>query len=152
VARHAFVFLPDPHVNFLKFLLDQWVLVLAAVTSGGLLAWPLISRGTQGGKVNATEAVRLINREKALLIDVSEPSEYAIAHAAGSRSIPLGGLESASNLPKNKALPLVVVCPSGVRATRAAATLKKLGYDNAHALAGGLAAWREANLPLEKSA
>jgi rhodanese-related sulfurtransferase len=146
------VFLPDSPVNFLKFLLDQWVLVLVAAASGGLLAWPLVSRGTQGGKVNASEAVRLINREKALLIDVSEPSEYAAAHAAGSRSVPLGGLENAPNLPKNKALPLVVVCASGARATRAAATLKKLGYENAHALAGGLAAWREANLPLERSA
>ena len=143
---------PDPFVNFLNFLFEQWYLVLAAVVSGGLLLWPIASRGTHGGKVNATEAVRLINREKALLIDVSEPAEFAAAHAVGARSIPLGGLEGASNLPKNKALPLVVVCPTGARAARAAATLKKLGFDNARALAGGLAAWREANLPLEKSA
>jgi rhodanese-related sulfurtransferase len=152
VARHAFVYRPDSLVNFLTFLLDHWYLVLAALTSGGFLLWPLVSRGTQGGKVNATEAVRLINREKAVLIDVSEPAEYAAAHAAGARSVPLGGLEKSANLPKNKALPLVVLCPTGVRATRAAALLKKLGFDNARALAGGLAAWREANLPLEKSA
>ena len=139
-------------MNFLTFLLDHWYLVLAALVSGGLLVWPIVSRGTQGGKVNATEAVRLINREKAVLIDVSEPAEYAAAHAAGARSVPLGGLEKSPNLPKNKALPLVVMCASGARATRAAATLKKLGFDNAQALAGGLAAWREANLPLEKSA
>jgi rhodanese-related sulfurtransferase len=139
-------------VDFLNFLLDHWYLVLAAIASGGLLVWPIASRGTQGGKVNAIEAVRLINREKAVLIDVSEPAEYAAVHAAGARSVPLGGLENAPNLPKNKALPLVIVCPSGARATRAAATLKKLGFDNARALAGGTAAWREANLPLEKSA
>ena len=66
--------------------------------------------------------------------------------------MPLGALANAGNLPKNKALPLVIVCPTGARATRAAATLKKLGFDNARALAGGTAAWREANLPLEKSA
>jgi rhodanese-related sulfurtransferase len=139
-------------VNFLNFLVDHWYLVLAALTSGGFLLWPVATRGTHGGKVNATEAVRLINREKAVLIDVSEPAEFAAVHAAGARSVPLGALENASNLPKNKALPLVVVCPSGVRAVRAVATLKKLGFDNAKALAGGLAAWREANLPLEKSA
>ena len=139
-------------MKFLTFLIEHWYLVLAAVTSGGLLVWPLVNRGTQGGKVNATEAVRLINREKAVLIDVSEPAEYAASHAAGARSVPLGGLENSTSLPKNKALPLVVVCPTGARATRATATLKKLGFDNARALAGGLAAWREANLPLEKSA
>jgi rhodanese-related sulfurtransferase len=136
----------------LSYLIDHWYLVLAAVVSGGLLAWPLISRGTQGGKVSAAEAVRLINREKALLIDVSEPAEFAAAHAAGSRNVPLGSLEGGANLPKNKALPLVVLCQSGARSTRAVVTLKKLGFDNACALAGGLAAWREANLPLEKAA
>ncbi len=139
-------------MNLLNYLIGHWYLLLAALVSGGLLLWPLVSRGTQGGKVNTTEAVRLINREKAMLIDVSEPSEFAASHAVGSRNVPLGGIESAANLPKNKALPLVVVCPSGARATRAVATLKKLGFDNACALAGGLAAWREANLPLEKSA
>lgn len=139
-------------MNFLHFLLDHWYLVLAAVSSGALLLWPVLSRGTHGGKVTPAEAVRLINREKAVLIDVSEPAEFAAAHAAGSRSIPLTGLESASNLPKNKALPLVVICPSGSRAVRAVATLRKLGFENASALAGGLAAWREANLPVEKSA
>jgi len=139
-------------VNFLSFLLDHWYLVLAAITSGALLLWPMLSRGTQGGKVSTAEAVRLINREKAVLIDVSEPAEYAAIHAAGARSVPLGSLEGAPNLPKNKALPLVIVCPSGTRATRAVVTLRKLGFDNTRALAGGTAAWREANLPLERSA
>ena len=139
-------------MNFLNFLLAHWYLVLAAVASGAFLLYPIASRGTQGGKVTATEAVRLINREKAVLIDVSEPAEYAASHAAGARNLPLAGLEKSANLPKNKALPLVVLCPTGARATRAAATLKKLGFDNSQALAGGLTAWREANLPLEKSA
>ncbi len=139
-------------MNLLNFLVDQWLLVLAAVTSGAFLFWPVLSRGTHGGKVTATEAVRLINREKAVLIDVCEPAEYAAGHAAGSRSVPLGALETSTALPKNKALPVVVVCASGARATRAVAILKKLGFENARALAGGLAAWREANLPLEKSA
>ena len=35
---------------------------------------------------------------------------------------------------------------------RAVALLKRAGYENVHSLAGGLAAWRESNLPVEKSA
>ena len=139
-------------MNFLNFLAEQWYLVLAAVTSGALLFWPVLNRGTLGGKVTPTEAVRLINREKAVLIDVCEPAEYAAGHAAGSRSVPLGALETSNSLPKNKTLPVVVVCASGARATRAVAILKKLGFERAQALAGGLSAWREANLPIEKSA
>ena len=139
-------------MNVLNFLVANWYLVLAALVSGGLLVWPMISRGTQGGKVTPAEAVRLINREKAVLIDVSEPAEYAAGHAVGAKSVPLAGLETATNLPKNKALPLVVVCPTGARASRAVAALKKLGFENASALAGGLSAWREANLPVERTA
>jgi len=139
-------------VNLLNFLIESWYLVLVAIVSGGLLLWPMIKGAAYGGKINVTEAVRLINREKGVLIDVSEPAEFASAHAAGSRSVPLKALETSNNLPKNKALPLVIVCPSGTRSVRAAATLKKLGFENPQVLAGGLAAWREANMPLEKSA
>jgi rhodanese-related sulfurtransferase len=135
-----------------KFFIDNWVLFLAAITSGGLLLWPMISRGGGAGRVTPAQAVMLINREKAVLIDVSEPDEYAGGHATGSKNVPLGRLETAGDLPKNKTLPLVVVCPTGTRAVRAVAALKKLGYENSHVLAGGLAAWREANLPLEKTA
>ena len=137
----------------MQFFIANWFLFAAALVSGGLLLWPLITQNAGGGtKVSPTDAVRLLNREKAVLIDVSEPAEYAAGHAAGARSFPLGSLEASTDLPKNKALPLVVVCPTGARAARAVATLKKRGFDNACALAGGFAAWRDANLPVEKSA
>jgi rhodanese-related sulfurtransferase len=136
-----------------KFFLDNWYLFLAAAVSGGLLVWPMLGKGAGGAaKVSANDAVQLINREKAVLIDVSEPAEYAAGHAVGSKSVPLGQLEASTALPKNKALPLVVVCPTGTRAGRAVATLKKLGFENARVLAGGLQAWRAANLPVEKTA
>ena len=136
----------------MQFFIDNWYLFLAAAVSGGLLAWPLISRGSSGGGLSTAEAVRLVNREKGVLIDVSEPAEYAAAHPGGARSIPLATPEGATNLPTHKALPLIVVCASGARASKAAATLKKLGYERAQPLAGGLKAWREANLPVEKTA
>jgi rhodanese-related sulfurtransferase len=135
-----------------KFFLDNWYLIVAALVSGGLLLWPRLRAGNQMGAVSTAEAVQLINRERAVLIDVSEPAEYAAAHAGGSKNVPFGSLETSSDLPKNKALPLVLVCPSGARASRAVGILRKLGFENARALAGGLKAWREANLPVEKSA
>jgi len=136
----------------LSFVLDNWYLFVTALVSGGLLLWPTLVDNMGGAKVSAADAVRLINREKAVLIDVSEPAEYAAGHAVGARSVPLAGLETSRELPKNKSLPLVVVCATGARATRAVAVLKKLGYENARVLAGGLAAWRAANLPVEKTA
>jgi rhodanese-related sulfurtransferase len=135
-----------------KFFLDTWFLFLAAAVSGGLLMWPLLNKNAGGAsKVSTNDAVQLINREKAVLIDVSEPAEYAAGHVAGSKSVPLGELEASTALPKNKALPLVVVCATGARAGRAVGTLKKLGFENARSLSGGLEAWRAANLPVEKT-
>lgn len=136
----------------MKFILENWYLFVMAFVSGGLLLWPSLQRGAGGGRIGPAEAVQLINREKAVLIDVSEPAEYAAAHAGGSKNVPFGQLETSNELPKNKALPLVLVCPTGARAGRAVAVLKKRGHENTQALAGGLAAWREAQLPVEKSA
>ena len=136
----------------MSFVIDNWYLFATALISGGLLLWPTLVDNVGGAKVSAADAVRLINREKAVLIDISEPAEYAAGHAVGARSVPLAGLETSRELPKNKSLPLVVVCPNGSRAPRAVAVLKKLGFENARALAGGLDAWRAANLPVDKTA
>ena len=96
--------------------------------------------------------MRLINREKAVLVDVSEPAEYAAGHAKGARHIPFGSLEGSKDLPSNKSLPLVLMCATGARANRAAGLLRKAGYGKAVAVSGGLNAWREASLPVEKGA
>ena len=137
----------------MNFLIENWYLFAVALVSGGLLIWPVLIQGTAGGlKVSTQDAVQLINREKAVLIDISEPAEYAAGHVAGARSVPLQQLETSRELPKNKSTPVVVVCQTGARAPRAVAILKKLGFENARALAGGLNAWRAANLPVDKTA
>ena len=92
----------------------------------------------------------MINREKGVLIDVCEPLEFAAGHAVGARNIPLGSIEGSKDLPSNKALPLLLLCASGARAGRAAGLLRKAGYAKATVVTGGLPAWREAGLPVEK--
>ncbi len=139
----------------MNFFVENWVLFLAAIASGGLLLWPMVKGGAvmgTGARVSTSEAVRLINREKGVLIDVGEPDEYKAAHAVGARSVPFGRIEGAKEIPTNKNLPLVLLCPNGSRANRAAALLRKAGHENAVAVAGGTAAWREANLPIDKTA
>jgi len=132
-----------------SFLIDNWMLILIALTSGGALLWPVLS---QGKGLNPAQAVQLMNRDKAVVIDVCEPGEYAAGHIAGARNVPLAQLESQlPGLVKNKATPVILVCASGMRSRRAVATAKKLGYENAHSLSGGMGAWRAASLPVEKS-
>ena len=136
----------------MKFLLDNWMLISVPLTSGALLLWPVISGGVSAGSLSPADAVQRINREKAVMIDVGEPHEYAAGHAIGAKNVPFGQLED--KLPgmiKNKATPVIMVCPVGARAARAVGVAKKLGFEQAQAIAGGLGAWRDAGLPVEKA-
>lgn len=128
------------------------MLISIAIASGGMLVWPLIAGGMNAGALNPGGAVQLINREKAVVVDVCEPAEFAAGHLGGARNIPLGELEAKlPGLVKNKTLPLILVCASGGRSGKAVAIAKKLGYEQAQSLGGGLKAWKEANLPVEKA-
>ena len=134
----------------MKFILDNWTLIAVALASAGMLFWPVI-KGATGGGLDAAQAVQLINREKAVVIDVCEANEYAAGHVGGAKNIPLNQLEEKlAGVVKNKALPVILVCQSGARSNRALAIAKKLGYEQAQSLAGGLGAWRTANLPVER--
>lgn len=134
----------------MKFILDNWMLIVIAVASGSMLLLPVIQGAATAG-LDPTGAVQLINREKAVVIDVCEPSEFAAGHVGGAKNLPLAELEAKlAGTVKNKSLPLILVCQSGMRSGRAVAVAKKLGYERAQSLGGGLAAWKAANLPVEK--
>jgi len=133
-----------------SFLTENWALILIALTSGSFLLYPALAGA--GAGLSPSAAVLKINREKAVMIDVSEPEEFSRAHPGGARNLPFGQVESRiADLVKNKALPVILICPTGARAARAAGLLKKLGYEQAQALSGGLKAWQEANLPVERA-
>ncbi len=133
-----------------KFFIDNWHLILVAITSGGLLIWPLIKENAKG--LTPQNAVQLINRERAVLIDVSDAEEFAAAHAKGAKNIPLKELEAKlAAVVKKKESPIVFICPLGKRSATAAVSAVKMGYAGAQNLSGGLRAWRDANLPIEKA-
>ncbi len=134
----------------MKFIVDNWMLISIAIASGGLLLWPVLQGAASKG-LDPAAAVQMINREKAVVIDVCEPNEHAAGHIVGSKNIPLGQLESKlAGVVKNKALPLILVCQSGARSGRAVAIAQKLGYEKVQSLGGGIGAWKSANLPVEK--
>ena len=134
----------------MKFLLDNWMLIALALVSGALLLAPVMQGAISAG-LSANDAVLLINREKAVVVDVCEPAEFAAGHIVGSKNIPLADLPAKLAIAvKNKGVPLILVCQSGVRSSRAVAAAKTLGYEQVHSLGGGLATWKSAGLPLEK--
>ncbi len=134
----------------MKFLIDNWTLILVALSSGGLLLWPVIK--SSGAGLSPAGAVQMINRDKAVVVDVGDADEFAVAHIGSAKHIPLA--ELAKKLPdtvKNKDTPVIFVCPKGLRSKSAAGIAKGLGYARADQIAGGLSAWREAGLPTQKS-
>ena len=135
----------------MNFIVDNWMLIAVAVSSGAMLLWPLV-KGAGGGALSPAQAVQLINRERAVVIDVCEAEEFAAGHVGGAKNVPLNQLEE--RLPqvvKNKTVPVILVCASGGRAMRAEGIARKLGYEKAQAMAGGLKSWKDANLPVEKA-
>lgn len=137
------------NVDVWKFLQDNIYLVLIAVLSGGMLLWPLLRRGGMGPMVNTLEATLLINQKDAVLIDVRDAAEFAKGHILNARNVPPNDIESqVQGLVKNKQKSLIVYCETGRQSGAATAKLRGLGYENAVSLGGGLAAWRQAGLPV----
>ena len=65
----------------MKFILENWVLILVAFASGGMLVWPLVNK-SRGGSVSANGAVGLINRAKGELLDVTDQAAVQRVHDA----------------------------------------------------------------------
>ena len=125
------------------------MLIAMALASGLALLLPNLNKG-QG--LSPQDMVQLMNREKAIVIDVCEPEEFARGHVMGAKNLPLGQLEDKlAQLVKSKSAQVVMVCQVGARSARAAATARKLGFENVKSLAGGLKAWQAASMPVEKA-
>ena len=135
----------------MQFFIENWYLFLLALGSLALLLVPSL-KGAGAGSLTPADAVQRINREKAVVVDVREAEEYVTGHITNAKNIPLSQLdERLPQVAKNKALPVVLVCEKGARAVRAEAAAKKLGYDKAQALAGGMKGWRDASMPVVKA-
>jgi rhodanese-related sulfurtransferase len=142
--------------QFLAFLTKNpmnMVLLGTVLVSGGMLVWPLVSRIMRPGhEVGPLEAVQLINRKDAVVIDVRNAADYKSGHITNARHLPEGEIDSRmKELEKVKAKPIIVSCARGNQSMAVANRLRKLGFAEVVSLRGGLAAWQQANMPLEKS-
>jgi rhodanese-related sulfurtransferase len=136
----------------LKFVMENigWIGLLLG--SGAMLLWPMLRGSASGAKdVSPAEAVLLINRENAIVLDVREEGEFAAGHIPNAKNIPISKLaERINELRKFQQKPVVVNCQGGVRSANACGQLKKAGFTTLYNLRGGLGAWNEAKLPVAK--
>lgn len=143
----------EAFILFLQKNPMNMVLLGTVIVSGLLLVWPMISKLMRPGQeVGPAEAVTLINRRDAVVLDVRDAAEYKSGHITNARNVPEAEIDTrAKELDKIKAKPVIVSCGRGNRSAAIAAKLRKLGFAEVVALRGGIAAWQQANMPLEKS-
>lgn len=133
----------------IEFIQHHWYWVVAALVSGGMLLWPLL----RGNKADLTPAAATLkmNREDALILDVRETSEWNGGHIASARHIALTQIDKhLVEIEKFKQTPVIVCCAVGTRSETARDKLVKAGFEKVFNLAGGIAAWSEAGLPLTR--
>ena len=128
------------------------VLFGLALASGGMLVFPLFTRGLRtSAEVGPAEAVMLINRKDAIVFDVRDEKEFAGGHINNARHVPEKQLaDRMKELEKFKNKSVIVSCASGRRAAAVADNLRKQGFADIVALRGGIGAWQQAGMPLEK--
>ena len=135
-----------------QFVQQNIWLVLIAVMSGLMFLWPTVAkRFSRTREVGVVEAVRLINREDAAILDVREPAEFKGGHVPNARNVPVGQIgERMKELEKLKSRTILVICATGNRSASACGELQKAGFEQIYALAGGMGAWQQAGMPAQK--
>lgn len=132
------------------FISQQLVLVLAFAGLTVAIIVSFLSRFTRGYKdVTPAQLTALINRENALVIDISASGDFEKAHIPGSRHVAPSQFDPEhKDLAKVKDRPVVVVCRNGMASGAAAKRLLKAGFTRVSVLGGGIAQWQAAELPV----
>jgi rhodanese-related sulfurtransferase len=123
-------------------------LVLAALTVA--LLYTEAARLLRGFRsLRPAQLTALLNRDNALLVDLSPAADFEKGHIAGSRNLAPSQFDPENKvLAKARDLPVVVTCRNGQASLGAAGRLKKAGFTQVYWLDGGVAAWQQADLPL----
>lgn len=136
----------------MEFIQKNIWLVIIAITSAVLFIWPTVAKlFSRAREVGVADAVLMINRKDAAIVDVREPSEFKAGHIPNARNIPAGQVkERTKELDKLKGRPILLVCQTGTRSAQIYGELTALGFTEVAGLAGGMGAWQQANMPVEK--
>ena len=134
--------------QLIEFAANHLILVSAFVFISTLLVVN-IAQGGGARSIYPIQAVQMLNREDAVLIDIRDASDYDAGHIINAKNIPRAELKSRlDELKKFKERPIVVYCANGSASTAALRELSSAGFEQVHSLKGGLSAWRSDNLPL----
>jgi rhodanese-related sulfurtransferase len=133
-----------------EFFRSNILLIGLAIGSGIMLLLPSFKKGAGGvPNLSPAEAVTLINRSNAFVLDVRDDGEFASGHIADATHIPVVDLATRiGELKKYQNKTILVNCQKGMRSAKACDILRKAEFTQVNNLQGGLSAWLEAKLPI----
>ncbi|TCV93490.1 rhodanese-like domain-containing protein [Biostraticola tofi] len=137
--------------DIMKFVSDHpmlslaWVALLIAV-----IFMTFKSRFSKVGEVTRGEAIRLINKEDAVIVDLRGRDDYRKGHIANSHNMLSADIKNGNigELDKSKTKPVIVACSTGTTSRDAAENLFKAGFERVYVLKDGISGWSGENLPL----
>lgn len=122
-----------------------WVALLIAV-----IVTTFKNRFSKVDEISRGEAIRLINKEDAVVVDVRNRDDYRKGHIASAFNLMPAEIKSGNvgELDKSKGKPVIVVCATGNTSREPAENLSKAGFERVHVLKEGISGWSGENLPL----
>ena len=133
--------------QFIEFIGNHWLLSSAWVLT--LAAIIVYHQQTGSKSLSPAQAVALINRKGAVVVDLREKKEFETGHIVDSVNIPLAKLDQRiTELGKHKEKPVILVCTLGQQSGQAGQKLQADGFGEVNRLAGGISEWKAQGLPL----
>lgn len=133
--------------QLIEFVGNHWI--LATLWVGLVVALALHRSKSAGEALSCQQAVMMINRSNAVLLDIREKKDFEAGHIVDSIHIPMAKLATnIAELEKYKTRPVIVACRLGQQSADAVKILKSAGFAQVMRLSGGITEWRADNLPL----
>lgn len=131
-----------------QFIVQNALLIIVAVIAAVSLAMPLINTRRFGPMVSSEQAVSLINKQNALVVDVRAQKDFKRVRIANSVNIPANEIQNRlGELSKDRTI--IVVDNSGNMSAAASKLLRGVGFTKVYVLDSGLVGWMRDKLPLE---
>lgn len=131
-----------------QFIVQNALLIIIAVIAAVSLAMPLINTRRFGPMVSSEQAVSLINKQNALVVDVRAQKDFKRVRIANSVNIPANEIQNRlGELSKDRTI--IVVDNSGNISAAASKLLRGVGFTKVYVLDSGLVGWMRDKLPLE---
>ena len=139
--------------QFIDFLFEEWFLSAIFIFLVILLGRSFLEPVLTGVKtIKPQDAVRLMNNDNTVVVDVRLEKEFKEGHIMDSLHIPLGAMASrVKELTDYKTHNLILYCQTGMRSKQAGTILKKQGFGTMYSIDGGINGWINANLPIDKT-